>query len=645
MKKKTFLKILFSALLTAMLSSAAAAPYQGSRIFWDLTSRTKVFPSGNYARIIELQDGRLMATCESGGILIAFSGDKGKNWSAPIRIVNNVNNIPNCVPDLIQLRDGTIIVAYNPRPAKPYTEDRKFGIRCKRSTDNGVSWSNEIFINDAQHTFEDGCWEPSMLELPSGELQLYFADEGPYTNSNEQQISLCRSFDEGKTWSAPQKVSFRAGHRDGMPSPILLKDQSSIVVAIEDNGWGGIDDFFPTTVRCSLDENWGNNYFVDANSPNRQKAHNITEAKGGAPYLRVLPWGETVLSWQSKYKHGDNYNMVTAVGDANAENFKALSNPFNISSNESAMWNSVAVIDTGIVVAVASINKGIEMIKGYPMQQFEAAYGMPSTDGNIALKEGYTYKVADQIKMGAKTGIRTTADFAYDDTNFYFVAKVLDRTAYDGTSGDVVSLLIDTSEEPSDHINNTSFWFKLCRNGKSLAYQGDGNTWKQLKNANITLKAASKNSTSYILEAAIPWSSLGITNAPKNKRMSVDIEIQDKQNETTTLTEDIPDTQRSKPSTWMQLYIRKKNSTTDVRNAKADNANMLHVSIKDSSLTISADQDLKRVDVYSTAGMLIASQSVNASHLSIPVATDGLLLVKTIFADNTTIVRKILAQK
>ena len=125
--------------------------------------------------------------------------------------------MPNCVPDLIQLSDGTIIVAYNPRPSAPYTTGRKFGIRCKRSVDNGATWSDEIFVNDARHTFEDGCWEPSMLELPSGELQLYFADEGPYTSSNEQQISLCRSFDGGKTWSAAQKVSFRAGYRDGMP--------------------------------------------------------------------------------------------------------------------------------------------------------------------------------------------------------------------------------------------------------------------------------------------------------------------------------------------------------------------------------------------------------------------------------------------
>ena len=639
MMKKTFLTLLFSAILPTMFSPADAAPYQGSRIFWDLTSKKNVFPNGNYGRIIELQDGRLMATCESGGILIAFSDDKGASWSQPTRIVNNVNNVPNCVPDLIQLRDGTIIVAYNPRPAKPYTEDRKFGIRCKRSTDNGVSWSDEIFVNDAQHTFEDGCWEPSMLELPSGELQLYFADEGPYTNSNEQQISLCRSFDGGKSWSTPQKISFRAGHRDGMPSPVLLKDQSSIVVAIEDNGWGGIGDFFPTTVRCSLTDNWGNNYFVDANSSNRQKTHNVTAAKGGAPYLRVLPWGETVLSWQSKYNHGDNYNMMTAVGDANAENFKALSNPFNISSSESAMWNSVAVIDTGVVVAVASINQGIQMIKGYPMQQFEAAYGTPTVDGKITAKESYTQKLVNQVKMGAKTGTRTTADFAYDDNNLYFVAKVIDRTAATGATGDVVQLLIDTNEEPADRLGATSFWLKLCRDGNVKVYQGT----KLLSYADVTFKATS-NSTSYIAEIAIPWSTLGLAAAPEGKRMSVDIEVQDKQGDAI-VTEDIPDTQRTKPSTWMGLYIQKNGEATGVESIKADNTNNVQISMKDNWLTVSSNQRLKKVNVYSAMGTLIASQRADASNLQIPITTDGLLLVKTVLADDTTIVRKILAQK
>ena len=200
--------------VTFLAVAGNVTPYKGSRIFWDTTSRSVVFGTGWYARMIQLQDGRLMAACEHGGIDISFSNNGGKSWTSPTKIVSNTNNVPNCVPDLIQLKDGTIIVAYNPRPNTPYTEDRHFGMRCKRSTDNGTTWSNEIFVYDASYIWDDGCWEPSLIELPSGELQLYYSDEGPYTNSNEQNMSVCRSFDGGLTWSKPDIVSYRAGYSD-----------------------------------------------------------------------------------------------------------------------------------------------------------------------------------------------------------------------------------------------------------------------------------------------------------------------------------------------------------------------------------------------------------------------------------------------
>ena len=67
-------------ILTAITSVAHAKrvdPYKGSRIFWDTSSQTTIFPTGNYARLIELQDGRLLAAAESGGIAISFSENKG----------------------------------------------------------------------------------------------------------------------------------------------------------------------------------------------------------------------------------------------------------------------------------------------------------------------------------------------------------------------------------------------------------------------------------------------------------------------------------------------------------------------------------------------------------------------------------------
>ena len=206
--------------------------------------------------MIELQDGRLLAVAEAlGGIAVTYSSNKGETWSSPRLIASPPEKVFYAVPDVIQLSDGTILVGINPRPVAPYSTERRFGIRVVQSTDNGESWSEPMFVFDAQHTFNDGCWEPAFLELPSGEVQCYFANENEYTGNDDQNISMCRSFDKGKTWSDPVTICYRPGSRDGMPVPLLLKDESEIAVIIEDNGWPGRGNFAATTVRNTLQEN------------------------------------------------------------------------------------------------------------------------------------------------------------------------------------------------------------------------------------------------------------------------------------------------------------------------------------------------------------------------------------------------------
>ena len=184
MKIRSVILVTILITITSAAHAKRVEPYKGSRIFWDTGSQTTIFPTGNYARLIELQDGRLLAAAESGGIVISFSENKGKTWSTPTKIASPSSKMFLAVPDLIQLSDGTILVGYNPRPEAPYSEERRFGIRVVRSTDNGATWSEPIFIFDAKHNFDDGCWEPSFLELPSGEIQCYFANENEYTSSN-----------------------------------------------------------------------------------------------------------------------------------------------------------------------------------------------------------------------------------------------------------------------------------------------------------------------------------------------------------------------------------------------------------------------------------------------------------------------------
>ena len=554
---KRFIPYLCFVLLCQNLAAATVARYNGSRIFWDARSPVTVFSGGGYARLIELNDGRLLACCESGGIKVSFSTNQGRTWSSPTLIAPNANNTPNCVPDLIQLADGTIIVGYNPRPSQPYTEDRRFGIRLRRSTDKGRTWSDEIFVYDADYTFENGCWEPSFLELPSGELQLYFADESPYTTTGEQQISLCRSFDGGLTWSAPQRISYRSGYRDGMPVPVLLGDQKTIVVAIEDNGWSGVGDFVPTTVRVPLSNNWKNNYYISGNSNQRDRSinHNYCPvAKGGAPYLRVLPNGETVLSHQSTYGDGDNMKMYVYMGNKQAKDFKAMSRPFYQGTTKGCWWNSLAVIDTGIVVAVGGLDGKIAMVKGYPMKQFMAPYASQLTDGRLTSDDTYYHTSARQVPMGNETGTFAYTDFSYDRDVLYMTCLVYRHEPIsEGSFPDGVNFYVESKGLSTDIPMPSAYRFNMLPDGTLSICKGNGKDWVQVSLPTVQT-ASTVSTTTYRIELAIPWSAMGLSTAPVGQNLSVNLEILTS-GDTQQLVERIPDASSSKPATWMPLKL------------------------------------------------------------------------------------------
>ena len=345
-------------------------------IEWDQQSRRKVSSALNagysgYARMIQLPDASLLCVYEADGSIIAVkSSDLGNTWSQPVVVAPRANGTNMCVPDLILLKDQSILACYNGRPFQ-ISPDRKFSIRLKKSTDGGLSWNEEKLLYEAGHQFENGCWEPAAIQLPSGEIQLYFANEGPYTNSNEQNISMLRSSDNGASWSSnPAIISFRPGKRDGMPVPLLLKNGKDIVVAIEDNA---VNTFKPYILKNTLQQNWAAT--IPAESPNRwyAMAERIgEEIYAGAPYIRQLSTGETILSYQGTEGRTNDMNfadMKVVIGNDQATDFKHKSVPFLIPANKSCLWNSITVLSDDTVIAIASTNAYSEktevwMIKG-----------------------------------------------------------------------------------------------------------------------------------------------------------------------------------------------------------------------------------------------------------------------------------------
>ena len=566
--KKIFLAAIAAITTSFTIQAVYHEPYERSRIYWDQSTRVDAMGwSGNYGRMVQLLDGRLMIVGRyRPGLAYTISTDYGKTWSNPTNIVSHPSGFEYGSPDFTQLADGTILVGLNPRPREPYSEERKFGIRVMRSTDLGKTWEGPIFVFDAEYYRGDGCWEPSFLQLPSGEVQCYFSVE--VKDCGDQEIMISRSFDNGLTWGPAERVCYRKGYRDGMATAIIT-DAQEIVGIIEDFGhMNAIWSPRATTFRCSLESNWSS--WVDGGSSNRQmifanaadKEHN-----SAAPYIRKLPNGETMASWMGNSDGRvtteiDKYPLFVAVGDADARNFKAVSPAFYRTEEQFANWGSIAYADDGYVYAMANYGTygggcTLGLIKGRPVKTFEAGYGTPALDANPK-KDPYLYELGRQLTMGSQTGNRCELDFLYDKDNFYLYAYCSDAEIRldEPIDKDGLFFWLDVRGLSDTHPQEGIFKFFFGADGTISMRRGLNNKWQAEEFNPEGLKVEKKvGKTYYIMEIAIPWTLLGETQAPTDGReMRLNVQLRDRR-EKKLLLEKIPDTTDRSSWTWPGLRL------------------------------------------------------------------------------------------
>lgn len=364
----------------AAASARGAAADPLPTIEWKQETLQLIAPGGDYGRIARLADGTVACAYDAHRQMwLRRSTDHGATWGEPIPVASEADCwLTNA--DLLPLRDGTVLYFWNERPiaavqhrnrkAPPGVLTRPFRIRMARSIDMGRTWSAAQTLYTAGMSYADGCWEPAGLQLPSGEIHLYFANEFPFTHTVEQEIALLRSSDGGRIWSRAERVAYRSRYRDGMPAPLLLAGGGGIVLAIEDNGLSG-DRFKPAIVHTPEVDDWSTGP-VGGESPERWGALAEPlppEWYGGAPCLRQLPSGETLLSFQESADGSlERCRMVVCVGDAGARNFRNKSYPLPQDRTGNQAWNALFVKNARTVTAIstATINgtRGIWIIDG-----------------------------------------------------------------------------------------------------------------------------------------------------------------------------------------------------------------------------------------------------------------------------------------
>ena len=333
-------------LLLAGCLAAQEAPrdHTSPRLVWDQTTLTLVQAGGGYGRMVRLPDQRILCSYERASrIWVRSSRDEGRTWKQEMPVAAfQFGGAAN--PEMLVLQNGWILLSYNERPRDGI---HPFTIMTTVSKDNGATWEAGRLVYEAGINSGTGCWEPAQIQLASGEIQLFFANEKPYPDTTEQEITLLRSVDNGVTWGQPQRISLRPGFRDGMPVPVILAGDKRVVFAIEDNGIAG--KFKPSIVDAA---SGGNSRWpaLQVQLPDSVYA--------GAPYLRQFPGGETVLSVQSgegRLNEGTQRNsqMVVYVGDSDARNFAGKSVPFQVAPEASGLWNSLFIKDEITVTAIS----------------------------------------------------------------------------------------------------------------------------------------------------------------------------------------------------------------------------------------------------------------------------------------------------
>ena len=391
---KIGLTLLGVALLATAVPACAKAGKGKEKISIEWGKPLDVCPGG-YGRVHSIGDGRLMLCYSSGGSdYVRVSTDDGASWGAPTLVMQTFDHTTDkgtatlrCAnPEFAKLSDsnphhpGRIIFAANLRPKDNKSTVHPFSIACSVSDDNGVTWSARRSVYDSRTWETDaskGAWEPFVLELPDGTVQIYFTDNTPYYAEGDARgnnISVVESADGGDSWGEARIVCHSEGGWDGMPVVTLYDGRLYLVVEHKDVRGGDL----PMTIQamsCTLDENWPQE--ITVNSGRRFYPFGINPSYIGAPYI-IHTDNYFVVSGQSaegsETPMRDTYSVpevyVGPLSAASADNEwkwrkMTASRPMDIDQTQySGLWNSLCHLGGDRILCVTQHRAHIYVIPG-----------------------------------------------------------------------------------------------------------------------------------------------------------------------------------------------------------------------------------------------------------------------------------------
>ncbi|PSR55380.1 hypothetical protein AHMF7605_18655 [Adhaeribacter arboris] len=316
--------------------------------------------SAEYGRIRRVKGDTLLFTYHFGpqgdewdNIALKRSIDNGITWSEPEIIMTD--NDPNYYgfsnPEIFVAQNGDVLLTYTGR-GRP-DDNAHANIQVRISKDRGWTFGTPIIINTGR------AWEPAFIQLPTGEIDLFYSSEANWwpSSSPQQEIRMLTSTDNGVTWGSSRSVAYTAGMRDGMAVPLVLKDNKGIVFPIESVN----NSKSPWVVWSSKEANF---HYASPGTTQNNRRWLATDENiwGGAPFMIQLPTGEIILSCQdaggrSVGSDWKKNTMLILAGNSAARNFTNITYPWpNLPNSEGAYYSSLFLKDATTLVLVTTRN-------------------------------------------------------------------------------------------------------------------------------------------------------------------------------------------------------------------------------------------------------------------------------------------------
>lgn len=385
-----------------------------------------------YPRVKKMADGRYIMFYQGGRvasrILYSISEDF-KEWSEPVLLWEPYSVTTSegkdtrrfTTADAVVLPCGEIVVVCSYRASKGYKNGIDCGLVLKRSSDNGMTWSDQAVI------YEGPNWEPYLLYLPNGDIHCYFTDCVPAIKDSGTSVIVSR--DGGRTWGEYKKISrqfkyISDGNRiftDQMPSVRLLNDGQTLCGFFE----ARLEPDFPaedakSIFMMSLVYNDGFEW-EDLGSENegpKDRQTNLFTGAGG--YISVFPSGETLISCNIDGR------FSLKLGDSHARHFNGRDwesdwlQPFD----RRGYWGATEVVTPHETVGAIYAPEGLSIGKFYLNHVMDASRERIKVDGN-----GKEWKQSHIFFVGSDSPDQAVIRAAYDDRNLYLlVERKVDQT-------------------------------------------------------------------------------------------------------------------------------------------------------------------------------------------------------------------------